>query len=238
MNENIDEQIERLRRPRLTVRGNRVSSEWSARAGCWLTTHHLADGGVLVEPLEVSAPDAVDAAQLAELDLICRGAPALVDDNERARRTSHESFYPDAASGHWTAFVPCRSCGGFPLRLRLRVGGLEGSSATDPSPLEQRMARLVAYRAVIEFIGHEGGEDCLGCAAEIADSPSGYLAEVPLSWFCPRLQEWHVRLPLDSDFAVQIPLGLPAWSCPDEVDRAARQIAFGVVPPYDQEAEA
>lgn len=225
----------RLARRRPTLGGNEVSTRYDAECGRWLVTHYLADGGEAVEELPVTDPADASGAQLAELRVINRGAPVIAAAcGERAE--AH--VFPDHVSGHWTLFVPCTDCGGFPLRLKLRLGAIEGSSATAPSELERELARLVAYRASLPFLGHGGGEDCIGCAVEIADAPTGELAEMALSWFCPESQEWHVRLPIGNGEGVHMPLGLPAWSDPDEVERASRQIAFGVVPPYDQEAEA
>lgn len=207
---------ETLARFRPALPGEQISTVWSEEHGCWVCHHRNNEGFAWSEMLPVTDPDDSISAAVEELRSCNICAPLLAA--SKSECNGKPRVYPDREACHWTAWIPCQHCGGFPWRLHARIGSLHHEE------LEVEMARLLAHRA-LHLHGRERDPDaCTGCRAkEIA---SGALRSGP--WLSLQKQEWYLRVD-DNSVIMDIPLGLPSWAKP-AVLRAKIEEAMGGTP--------
>lgn len=200
-----------------------------------LRVRSVFEGGVWVleldtgtAPLEVHDLPGVDggdllAVSLAELELLHEGRPRLARLAPTDGGTA--AVFVDHPTSSWAAWMPCANCGGYRIPLPVCAH----RQIEEPRSTEARIGLELAREATLLLMQRFGGSSCPGCSTDRIRSGEVDLAaeSAPMVWLDtlgPR-PGWQLWLPLEGvETGVAVPLDLPAWCAPEEVDEAARML--------------
>lgn len=192
--------------------------------GTWRV--ELDVGTAPLEVFDLPGVDAEDllAVQLAELELLHDGRPRLARIAPDRSRT--DAVFVDRPSSSFAAWFPCDNCDGFRLTMPFSACRF----LLEPDSIEGRLELELAREGALVLLARFGGDVCPGCnSSRIRRGEIDLAAEAtPMVWLDVIGPEpgWQLWLPLkESDAGVTLPLDLPPWSDPSEVDEAATILA-------------
>lgn len=213
---------ETLARFRPALPGERVRTVWKSEHDCWVCYHEDATGILWSEMLPVSDPDDTIGAIIAEIRSCNICSPLLASCIEECN--GQPRVFPDRKSGYWTAWLPCQHCGGFPIRLHMKIGSV------DHPELEGETARLLAHR-ILFFHGRDRDpEFCAGCRSKEIQSGK----RTHGLWLSMEEQAWYYRIE-EGPLVLDVPLELPSWTKPADLRDKMKRVRGQA--PYDWEKD-
>lgn len=179
---------------------------FDASRGCWMFWPHFSPPSGIV-PLDVSDPEAGEAARVAAQLLMLSAAPRVIT-TPAERNDGEHAVYFNQQAGRFRLIVACDRCGGSEVNL------------PEALPIENLdYVRLVASHALAQIPFDQG---CPGCVTERMRSRQ--VTDEPVCWFDVVTQEWQLSRPLPNGGSACMPLGYTCFPAdPEALDAAAHR---------------